>query len=138
MYHASTQGNCESIRKLIIEKNYSLTEEVSKETHYWTVLHYACHYGHINVIQFLLEHLNNHKNFFEILNLQTIEGKTPLFCTILSGDIKIEKKKEIIKVLFDSNRIDLSLRKATGEDLLELAKKNQLYDFVALYCLRED
>ena len=70
--------------------------------------------------------------------MQTVEGKTPLFCTILSGDIKIPAKKEIIKLLFDSGHIDLSLRKSSGEDLLELAKKNSLYDFIVVFCLRED
>ncbi len=72
------------------------------------------------------------------MNLQTIEGKTPLFCAILSGDIKIDKKKELIKLLFDTNLIDLNCRKVSGEDLLELAKKNKLYEFIVVYCLRED
>ena len=59
-----------------------------------------------------------------MLNMQTVEGKTPLFCTILSGDIQIDVKRKIIKMLFDSGSIDLSLRKASGEDLLKLAKNN--------------
>ena len=29
-------------------------EEVSKEGHYWTVLHYASHYGHFKVLEFLV------------------------------------------------------------------------------------
>jgi len=64
--------------------------------------------------------------------------KTPLFCTILSGDIKIDKKKELIKMWFDTYMIDLQLRKKTGEDLLELAKKNNLYEFIIEFCMRED
>jgi hypothetical protein len=64
--------------------------------------------------------------------------KTPLFCAILSGDIKIEQKKEIVKLWFDTYMIDLTLRKKTGEDLLELAKKNNLYDFIVDFCMRED
>jgi hypothetical protein len=34
--------------------------------------------------------------------------------------------------------VDLSLRRGSGEDLLALAKKNKLYDFIVEYCLRED
>ena len=64
--------------------------------------------------------------------------KTPLFCAILSGDIKPEQKKEIVKMWFDTFMVDLSLRKKTGEDLLELAKKNNLYDFIVEFCMRED
>ena len=57
----------------------------------------------------------------------------------MSGDIKdLEVKKEIIKMLFDTNCINLTLRKASGEDMLELAQKNSLKDFIIVYCLRED
>lgn len=38
----------------------------------------------------------------QVINMQTIEGKTPLFCAILSGDINMNIKKDIIKILFDS------------------------------------
>ena len=65
-------------------------------------------------------------------------SKTPLFCAILSGDIKLEKKKEIVKLWFETFNIDLQLRKKTGEDLLELAKKNSLYEFIVENCMRED
>ena len=87
LYNCSTKGNIEEFKTLIQKKSYSVTEEVSKEGHFWTVLHYSSHYGHINVIRFLLEHLQEHENSFEILNMQTVEGKTPLFCAILSCDI---------------------------------------------------
>ena len=70
--------------------------------------------------------------------MQTTEGKTPLFCAVLSGDIKPVDKMRIIKLWFDTNCIDLSLRKQSGEDLLQLAKKNKLYEFIVEYCLRED
>ena len=138
MYNCSTKGNIEEFETLIRDKGYSATEEVSKEGHFWTVLHYASHYGHINVLKFLIEYLKDNENCFEILNMQTVEGKTPLFCAILSCDIKIEVKMEILKMLFDTNQVDLSLRKKTGEDILELASNNKLHDFIVLKCLRED
>lgn len=61
-----------------------------------------------------------------------------MFCAILSGDIKNDKKKEIVKLWFDTYMVDLTLRKKTGEDLLELAKKNGLYEYIVDYCIRED
>ena len=64
--------------------------------------------------------------------------KTPLFCAILSGDIKLDKKKEIVKLWFDTYMVDLQLRKKTGEDLLVLARKNSLYEFIVDHCMRED
>lgn len=139
LYNCSTQGKIDQLQKLLKEQGYSATEEVSKEGHFWTVLHYASHYGHYKVLEFLVEYIDSDENSFEILNMQTLEGKTPLFCAILSCDIKqIQTKKDIIRLLFDTNKMDLSLRKGTGEDLLDLARRNQLYEYIVQDCLRED
>ena len=53
------------------------------------MLHYASHYGHFKVLEFLVNYLKESENSYEILNMQTLEGKTPLFCAILSCDIKL-------------------------------------------------
>jgi len=139
LYNCSTQGKIDELKELLKEKSFSPTEEVSKEGHYWTVFHYASHYGHLKVLEFLIECLKDNENSYEILNMQTSEGKTPLFCAILSGDIKPQVKKDIVKLLFDTCEIDIKLRKCTGEDLLDLARKNPpLYEFIVFKCLRED
>ena len=57
LYTCSTQGLMDDLIQLLKDKNYSVTEEVSREGHFWTVLHYACHYGHIEVLKFLLNYL---------------------------------------------------------------------------------
>ena len=101
-------------------------------------MHYASHYGHYDILIYLIEFLENEPDKYEIFNMQTTEGKTPLFCAILSGDIKLQDKQRIIKLWFDTNSIDLSLRKSSGDDLLQLARKNKLYEFIVEYCLRED
>ena len=88
LYNCSTQGRIDELQRLLNEQGYSVTEEVSKEGHFWTVLHYASHYGHYKVLEFLVNYLDDNENCFEILNMQTLEGKTPLFCAILSCDIK--------------------------------------------------
>jgi len=138
LYNTSTKGNLDELKAIVENKKFSLVEEVSKAGYYWTVFHYASHYGHLEVLEYLIEQFCEHNNRFEIFNLQTVEGKTPLFCAILSGDIKIEKKKEIVKLWFDTFHVDLTLRKKTGEDLLELARKNNLYDYIVDNCMRED
>lgn len=89
LYTCSTRGAVDELQKLLKEENFSPTEEVSKEGHFWTVLHYASHYGHVPVLKFLVQHLQELPDSYEILNMQTLEGKTPLFCAILSCDIKI-------------------------------------------------
>ena len=103
LYNSSTSGKLDELRSLLEEKGFSVREEVSKEGHYWTVLHYASHYGHINVVEYLIDYIMKTSDGDQVLNLQTIEGKTPLFCVIMSGDITIDKKKTIIKMLFDTD-----------------------------------
>ena len=121
LYTSSTKGKLQDLKDVLEEesKKYSVTEEISKSGYYWTVLHYASHYGHYDILIYLIEFLEEHPDKFDIFNMQTTEGKTPLFCAVLSGDIKhIEDKQRIIKLWFDTNCVDLTLRKQSGEDLL--------------------
>ena len=113
LYTSSTKGKLDEIKEVLASPNkkYSITEEISKSGYFWTVLHYASHYGHYDVLIFLIEFLSDHPNRYEIFNMQTTEGKTPLFCAVLSGDIKLPEKQRIVKLWFDTNCIDLSLRK---------------------------
>lgn len=113
LYTCSTKGKLSELKDALLspDKQYSVTEEISKSGYYWTVLHYASHYGHYEVLNFLIEFLESHPDKFEIFNMQTTEGKTPLFCAILSGDISSKVKQRIIKLWFDTNCIDLRLRK---------------------------
>ena len=70
LYNCSTQGRIDELQRLLNENGFSATEEVSKEGHYWTVLHYASHYGHIEVLEFLVNnYLEQNENSFEILNM---------------------------------------------------------------------
>ena len=113
LYTSSTKGKLEELKDALEnpEKKFSITEEISKSGYYWTVLHYASQYGHYEVLIFLIEFLEDHPDKFDIFNMQTTEGKTPLFCAVLSGDIKLSDKQRIIKLWFDTNCIDLGLRK---------------------------
>ena len=73
-----------------------------------------------------------------ISNVLIFFRKSPIFCAIMSGDINLEKKKELVRTWFDTQMVDLNLRKKSGEDIMELAKKNNLYDFIMEFCMRED
>lgn len=55
LYNSSTKGSLEDLVNIVNKKNYSLLEEVSKAGYYWTVFHYASHYGHLKVLEFLIE-----------------------------------------------------------------------------------
>lgn len=50
LYNSSTKGHLVELKVIVNEKKYSLVEEVSKAGYYWTVFHYASHYGHIDIL----------------------------------------------------------------------------------------
>ena len=70
--------------------------------------------------------MENDPNRYDIFNLQTSEGKTPLFCALDSNAIKIDKKEKLIKIWFETGCVDLTLRNKSNLDLLDLAKKHKL------------
>ena len=72
LYNSSTKGNLDDLQ--LIAKKYSLLEEVSKAGYFWTVFHYASHYGHAKVLQYLIDQFDNHQDKYDIFNLQTVEG----------------------------------------------------------------
>jgi hypothetical protein len=74
LYNSSTKGIFDDIKNIVETKKYSLVEEVSKAGYYWTVFHYASHYGHAKVLQYLIDQVENHPEKYDIFNLQTTEG----------------------------------------------------------------
>eukprot|EP00347_Sterkiella_histriomuscorum_P017610 403348682 len=138
LYQCVTKGDLDALKALLETKKYSILEEVSKSGFYWTMFHYASHYGRVDVLKYLIDKISNHPDKFDIFNLQTVEGKTPLTCAILSGSLTLDQKKEIIKIWFETFSVDIRLRKKTGEDILELSQRNNLFEYVSEYCYRED
>ena len=74
LYNSSTKGNFDEMKIIVELKKYSLVEEVSKAGYYWTIFHYASHYGHARVLEFLIDQVDSHPDKYEIFNLQTVEG----------------------------------------------------------------
>jgi hypothetical protein len=60
LYNSSTKGSLEDLKNISTDKKYSLVEEVSKAGYYWTVFHYASHYGHIGVLEYLINQHMDH------------------------------------------------------------------------------
>ena len=91
LYNSSVKGKLEELKDMLEGRNglepFSVTEEVSKGGYYWTIIHYASHFGHYEVLQYIIEYLDDHPHKFDIFNMQTTEGKSPLFCAIISSDI---------------------------------------------------
>ena len=61
-----------------------------------------------------------------------------MFCAITSGDIKPPDKRKIIEIWLATGLVDFTLRKQTGEDILDLCKRNSLEKYVLPLLERED
>ena len=48
------------------------------------------------------------------------------------------RNRDIIKIWIETEMIDYTLRKKTGENLFQLAKKNSLLDYIKELLIRED
>src|SRR5207253_620394 len=57
LYNAAVNGNINEFKNLVLLKRYPILEEVSAHNYFWTSLHYAMHYGHSEIIYFILEYL---------------------------------------------------------------------------------
>ena len=54
LYQAAVKGELSDFKKLI-DKNYPLLEEVSAANFFWTPLHYAMHYGKMEIAFYILD-----------------------------------------------------------------------------------
>lgn len=136
LYNCAINGNLDNLQSLIQDKNYPLMEECSAAGYFWTVMHYAAHYGFSNVIEFILEHFHNDTDFKNIVNLQSNLGQSPLFIGLNSSSA-IEKKKAILELYVKYDAIDFKVCSKENEDIYDICKKNKLLDYF-LSILKED
>ena len=136
LYNSSVAGNVENLKALVEEKKYPLLEECSASGYYWTVLHYAAHYGFDNIINYVLEHFQNNPNKKNILNLQSNLGLSPLFIC-LNSTTTVEKKKFVLELFVKYDAIDFKVCSKDSEDIYDICKKQGLLDFF-LSILKED
>lgn len=135
LYDCGVKGDLTKLKNLIKVKKYDILEECSASGYYWTVLHYASHYGWSNVINFVLDELKTDVFKKEKLNIQSNLGLTPLMIAI-NNLTNVEKKKEILTLYVYYDVIDYEVCTAKGEDIIELCKKHNLLDF--LYSLLKE
>lgn len=136
LYNTAINGNVDKLKELVEVKKYNLMEECSASGYYWTVLHYASHYGHVNVVNYILQYYQNHSDKLELLNLQSNLGLSPLLISINNSG-GLEKKKQIIELYVHYDIIDFKICSKEEEDIFDLCKKHNLLDYF-LSILKED
>jgi len=96
LYNACIEGRINDFKKLVLEKNYPVLEEVSAKGYFWTTFHYAMHYGQWEIIQFICDYLKSHDKFEAAMRVESNDKRCPLLCLLRSNSLNAEKKSEIL------------------------------------------
>lgn len=99
LYNAVIKGDIELFKNLILVKKYSIFEEISQIGYKWTPIHYAMHYGKLEIIMFVLNYTYKNNTLKQIIELKSSDGRCPLLCLIKSNLLNIDDKKHIFKLV---------------------------------------
>ena len=125
LYNATVDGDISSLKNLLVDKNYSIFEEISQPGFKWTSLHYAMHYGKKEVIFFLLDFLLKKGLLHEAIKVQSSDGRCPLLCILKSNNLSAEMKKEIIKEIIKRYKFKIS------DNIMYEIKKRNMSDILS-------
>jgi hypothetical protein len=108
LYNAAVEGRLPEFKDLVYNKRYPILEEVSAHNYYWTSLHYAMHYGQVDIIFFILEYLKSNNILELAMKLQSDDGRDPLLCLLRSNSLNVDKKKDIIDKIISKYFFEIS------------------------------
>ena len=108
LYNAAVEGRLADFINLIDNKKYSLLEEVSAHNYFWTPLHYAMHYGQVEISLYIIEHLKKDGVLDLAIHLQSDDGRCPILCLLRSNSLNLEKKKDIMEKLLSRYQFEIS------------------------------
>jgi hypothetical protein len=126
LYNSAVEGRIAEFKDLIYNKRYPILEEVSAHNYYWTSLHYAMHYGQVEIIFFILEYLKTNNILEMAMKLQSDDGRDPLLCLLRSNSLNIDKKKDIIDKLISKYFFEISndaRKEIRNRDMENILKK---------------
>jgi hypothetical protein len=108
MYSAAIEGKIAEFQNLVINKKYPILEEVSAHNYYWTSLHYAMHYGQIEIVLFITEILKSTSKLELAMKLLSDDDRCPILCLLRSNSLVLEKKKDIMDKLISKYNFEIS------------------------------
>jgi hypothetical protein len=126
LYTCAVEGKLSELKDLVINKKYSILEEVSAHPFYWTPLHYAMHYGQAEILFFILDNLSSLHSLDMVMKLQSNDGRCPLLCLLRSNSLSLEKKKDIISKILSKYEFTISpevRNEMRNRDMESLLKK---------------
>ena len=127
LYQTAVKGDLSEFRKLI-SKGFPLLEEVSAVSFYWTPLHYAMHYGKMEIAFFIMETLKERGLYNKAMALESNDKRTPVLCLLKSNALSSNNKAECFRRLverFPINANEHVLKEIRNRNLEEIYKKNK-------------
>ena len=104
LYQNTVKGDLNEFKKLI-DRGFPLLEEVSAANYYWTPLHYAMHYGKMEIAFFILDILTKQGKYNMAMELESNDKRTPVLCLLKSNALSLSDKKEYFTKLVQRYKI---------------------------------
>ena len=104
LYQQTVRGNLNEFKKLI-DEGFPILEEVSVSNYYWTPLHYAMHYGKMEIAFYILDLLTQQGKYNKAMELRSNDGRTPVLCLLKSAALSLSDKTEYLTKLVQRYKI---------------------------------
>ena len=127
LYQTAVKGDLNEFKKLI-SKGYPLLEEVSAVTFYWTPLHYAMHYGKMEIAFYIMDALREKGLYNKAMALESNDKRTPVLCLLKSNALSSRNKEECFTRLVQRYPIKANehvLKEIRNRNLEDIYKKYQ-------------
>ena len=118
LYQAAVKGDLDEFKRLI-QKGYPLLEEVSAKDYFWTPLHYAMHYGKMEIAFYIMNELHRKGLYNQVMDLESNDKRTPVLCLLKSNALSTLNKRECFRKLVERYTI-----KYTDQVLKEIKNRN--------------
>jgi hypothetical protein len=127
LYQTAVKGDVNEFRKLI-NKGYSMLEEVSAKNFFWTPLHYAMHYGKMEIAFYIMEELKKKGLYNKAMSLESNDKRTPVLCLLKSNALSSGNKADCFRRLVERYPIIVNeqvLKEIRNRNLEDIYKRNK-------------
>ena len=127
LYQAAVKGELSDFKKLI-NRGYPLLEEVSAAKFYWTPLHYAMHYGKMEIAFYIMEELKKKGLYNKAMSLESNDKRTPVLCLLKSNALSTGNKADCFRRLVERYPIicnEQVIKEIRNRNLEDIYKRNK-------------
>ncbi len=127
LYQTAVKGELNEFKKLI-NRDYPLLEEVSAKNFFWTPLHYAMHYGKMEIAFFIMDKLKERGIYSKAMALESNDKRTPVLCLLKSNALSANTKAECFRKLVERYPINVNehvLKEIRNRNLEDIYKRNK-------------